>query len=158
MKLNHDIYKASMENIRISDETGRKLLENAMQKNVQHKKKWRTQIAAAIAGILLVSLSVNGICYARTGKNVLEMFASLFENISSGSPSEELTAMADGAKELNQSVTHGNLRFTLERYIFDKQNGEVFIVMRTDSLNGTPLDVDSVNKSYFYIGRIWQHG
>lgn len=157
MKLNHDIYKASMENIRISDETGRKLLENAMQKNVQHKKKWRTQIAAAIAGILLVSLSVNGICYARTGKNVLEMFASLFENISSGSPSEELTAMADGAKELNQSVTHGNLRFTLERYIFDKQNGEVFIVMRTDSLNGTPLDVDSVNK-YYHISILGEYG
>ncbi len=148
MKLNHDIYKASMENVTISDETGRKLLENAIQKNMQHKKKRRMRTTAAIAGILLVGLSMNGLCYAQTGKNVLQMFAGLFENIDSDKPFKELIAMEEGAKEFGESVIHENFRFELERYIFDKENGEVFIIMRTDSLDGTPLDMEYISKYY----------
>lgn len=148
MKLNHDIYRASMENVRLSDETGRKLLENALQKSTRHKKNWRTRMTAAIAGILLVSLSMNGLCYAQTGKNVLQIFAGLFGNIDSDKPFEELVTMAEGAKEFGESVIHENFRFKLERYIFDKENGEVFIIMRTDSLDGTPLDMEYINKYY----------
>ena len=68
MKLNHDIYKEAMENVRISDETGRELLKLAAQKNALQKKRFRTQMAAAIAAILAISLGVMASAMRRQGR------------------------------------------------------------------------------------------
>ena len=148
MKLNHDIYKEAMENVRISDETGRELLKLAAQKNALQKKRFRTQMAAAIAAILAISLGVNGICYAQTGKNVWEMFTSLYENMGVTSDSETFSAIAEGAKKSGESITCNNLKFTLEYYFYDRKNGEVYCALRTDSLDGTPLDMEQVKQRY----------
>lgn len=148
MKLNHDIYREAMENVRISDETGRKLLELAAQKNARQSKRFRKQVAAAIAAILAISLGINGICYAQTGKNVLEMFGSLYENISVNSDSETFSAIAEGAKESGESITCNNLKFTLEYYFYDRTNGEVYFAMRIDTLDGSPLDMEQINWLY----------
>ncbi len=148
MKLNHDIYREAMENVRISDEVGKKLLENAAEQNKRHQKKWKAQMAAAIAGILLVGLGVNSICYAQTGKNVLEMFAALYEDTGPKTPSEDFSVIAEGAIESGETITHGNIRFTLEYYFYDRGNMEIFAAIRTDSLDGTPLDMERVRERY----------
>ena len=125
MKLNHDIYKEAMENVRISDETGRELLKLAAQKNALQKKRFRTQMAAAIPAILAISLGVNGICYAQTGKNVWEMFTSLYENMGVTSDSETFSAIAEGAKKSGESITCNNLKFTLEYYFYDRKKENI---------------------------------
>lgn len=105
-------------------------------------------MAAAIAGILLISLGANGICYAQTGKNVLEMFAALYNTDNIDTSSENYTAIAEGAKESGESISNQNTRFTLEYYFYDNKNGESFFAMRTDSLDGTPLDMENVFAHY----------
>ena len=151
MKLNHDIYREAMGNVRISDETGQMLLREAAQKNAQDKKKWKKQLAAAAALILMVSIGANGICYAQTGKNVVEMFAGIFGNVNAQDIPDSLAALAGAAKECGQSITDGNLKFTLEYYIYDKDNTEAFLAIRTDSLDGTPLDMDSILYNYSFM-------
>lgn len=148
MKLNHDIYREAMENVKLSDEVGKKLLENAAEQNQQSQKKWKAQMAAAVAGILLITLGANGICYAQTGKNVLQMFAALYENIDPRSSSEDFAAIAEGAKESGETITNGNIKFTLEYYFYDRDNMEVFAAIRVDSLDGTQLDMEKVKDHY----------
>ncbi len=148
MKLNHDIYREAMENVRISDKTGKELLELAAQQNRRHKKAFKTQMAAAIAAILAISLGVNGICYAQTGKNVLEMFAALYDNTDSLASSKTYSTIAEGANKSGESIACNNLKFTLDYYFYDRKNGEVYFAVRTDSLDNTPLDMERVNEHY----------
>lgn len=144
MKLNHEIYKEAMDSIRLSDETGLKLIDEAFHRKAQRKQKQKLQAAAAIAAILITSLGINGICYAQTGMNVIEMFTSAFNN----GNSDQMEAFAEGAKESGESFTYGNLKFTLEYYWYDKEGAELFYAIRTSSLDKTPLDYEQISLDY----------
>lgn len=154
MKLNHDIYEEAMENVKLSDERGLKLIEQAMHQRQQRGQRRKLQVAAVVAAILTVALSLNGICYAQTGKNALEMFTVLFgnENV------EEMAELMDGARESGESVVSDNLKFTLECYWYDQENGEAIYTMRIDSMDGSPLDIEKINQEYIIMDRRWTGG
>lgn len=57
-----------------------------------------------------------------------------------------MEALAAEARESGESITDGNLRFTLEYYWYDRENAEGFYAIRIDSLDGTPLDMEAVRK------------
>ena len=149
MKLNHDIYEEAMENVKLSDERGMKLIEQAMHQRNQRGQRRKLQAAAVVAAILTVAFSLNGICYAQTGKNVLEMFTVLFgnENV------EEMAELMDGARESGESVVYENLKFTLQYYWYDQENAEAIYTLRIDSLDGTPLDEEQINEKYIVLER-----
>ena len=147
MKLNHDIYEEAMENVKLSDERGMKLIEQAMHQRKQRGQRRKLQAAAVVAAILTVVLSLNGICYAQTGKNVVEMFTTLFANENM----EEMAELMDGARESGEFVVYENLKFTLECYWYDQENGEAIYTMRIDSLDGSPLDIEKINQDYIIM-------
>ena len=47
MKLNHDIYEEAMDSVRLSEERGIKLLEEAVYRGKQRRQKKRVQIGRA---------------------------------------------------------------------------------------------------------------
>lgn len=147
MKLNHDIYEATMANVRLSEEDGMRLLEEAAHRNMQRGQRWKMRAAAIALVILTLGISLNGICYAQTGKNALEMFLTMFQD----GDMNGMEALAAEAKESGESITDENLRFTLEYYWYDRENVEGFYAIRIDSLDGTPLDIEAVRKSYFVL-------
>lgn len=144
MKLNHDIYEEAMDNVRLSEDRGMKLLEEAVRRDRHRRQKARVQAAAIIAVFLTVALSVNGICYAQTGKNAWEMFTVFFQNSHEG----EMTEFVEKAKESGESFTYKNLKFTLEQYLYDKENLELFYTVLVESTDGTPLDQEQMFEDY----------
>lgn len=136
MTLNHDIYEEAMENVKLSDETGMRLIEEARNRRKVHRQKSRVQVAAVLAVIITAAVSFNGFCYAQTGQNVWEMFTSHWELFNK----ENMTELVAGVKESGEFVIHNNKKFTLERYWYDKENVELFYTIRIDSMDGTSLD------------------
>lgn len=138
MILDHNTYSEAISDIRLSDETGKILLEDVMERKERRMKKWRIQAAAAVAGIFIFVLSANGICFAKTGMNVWELFQSLYQE----SDNKETKAMAETFCESGESFVDKTLQieFTLEYYWYDNVNGELYLSMRADSLDGTPIE------------------
>ncbi len=121
-----------------------KLLDEAVHKARQHRQKAKVQAAAVIAVFLTVALSLNGICYAQTGKNAWEMFHAFFDNSNQG----EMTEFMEKAKESGESFTYKNLRFTLEQYLYDKENSELFYTVLVESTDGTSLNEEQMFDDY----------
>lgn len=137
MILEHNTYKEAVSDINLSDEAGMEMLENAIRKKERWSQKWRTQAIAAVAGIMVVALSANGICFAATGKSAWELFKATYrEN------SKEAAVIADNFQQMGDSVVSDNLSFTLEEYWYDTDNGMAYFTIRTDSLDGSPLSED----------------
>ncbi len=147
MKLNHNNYKEAMKEIYLSDEIGRELLEGAIKQRKQHAQRHKVQVAAIILGIMTVGLSANGICYAQTGKNVWELFATMYQE----SYQEEALIISEGAKESGKSITYKNLQFTLEYYWYDQENMEAYFALRTNSLDGATLNANLMNEDYYIL-------
>lgn len=136
MILEHNTYKEAISDVKISDEAGMEMIENAMERSRRRSQKWRAQFVAAVAGIAVVFLSVNGICFAATGMNAWDLFQSLY--LESG---EDAKAIAESFKESGEVLTYGNTQYTLENYWYDKENGLLYFTIRTDSLDGKPLNI-----------------
>lgn len=147
MNLNHDIYVEVMENVKIMEEKGISLLEQAACQKRQRRQRRKRWAAAIVAAILTVSISLNGICYAQTGKTALEMFMSLYER----GDMEEVGALAIETKMCGDFIVNENIKFTLEYYWYDQENMEAFFAIRVDSLNGTPLDAETVQEMYYIL-------
>ena len=147
MKLNHDIYEEAMANVELPEETGMRLLHESSHRKMQRRQKQKLRAAAAAAAIVTKNISFNGICYARTGQNAIEMFVSLFQQANM----EEISTLAQETRESGESFTHENLKFTLERYWYDKENTQAFFTIRTESLNGLPLDVEDIKETYVIL-------
>ena len=147
MKLNHDIYEEAMDSVRLSEERGIKLLEEAVYRGKQRRQKKRVQAAAIIAVFLTAALSLNGICYAQTGKNAWEMFHAFFDNSNQG----EMIELTEKAKESGESFTYKNLKFTLEQYLYDQENSELFYSVLVESTDGTPLDEEQMSEDYIIL-------
>lgn len=147
MNLSHDIYEEAMENVKLSDEKGMRLLEEAAYQKQQRGQRWKLRASAIVAAILTVSISLNGICYAQTGKTALEMFMSLYER----GDMEEVGALVRETKICGDFIVYENMKFTLVYYWYDQENVEAFFAIRVDSLNGTPLDAETVQEMYYIL-------
>lgn len=135
MLLEHNTYKEAISDIRLSEERGMEMMENTMKRKEQWSQKWKAQMVAIAAGIAVIILSVNGICFAATGMNAWDLLQSLYRN-----NGEEAEMMSKMFRESGETLTDGNLQFTLERYWYDKDNGMAYFTIRTDSLDGSRLD------------------
>ena len=137
MILDHNTYSEAISGIRLSDETGRNLLEDAIERKERRMKQWKVKAAAAVAGIFIFVLGANGICFAKTGMNVWDLFQSLYHE----SDNKETQAIAETFRESGESFVDEMLqvKFTLEYYWYDNENGGLYFSMRADSLDGSPM-------------------
>lgn len=139
MNLEHNQYKEAFSDIGISEERGMEILTCAMRKSERRRRKWSVQVAVA-ACVLLTATAGNGICYAKTGQNVWELFQStMYQDSRSG----EVTAIAENSKISGETIKDGNRQYTLEYYWYDAENGNAYFAIRTDSLDQTPLREDA---------------
>ena len=135
MVLEHNTYKEAISDVRLSEERGMEMIENTMKRKEKWSQKWKVQMAAIAAGIVVVVLSVNGICFAATGMNAWDLLQSLYSD-----NGEEAEMMSKMFRESGETLTDGNLQFTLERYWYDKDEGMAYFTIRMDSLDGSRLD------------------
>lgn len=151
MILEHNTYKEAVSDVNLSDEAGMQMLENAIERKERWSQKWRTQAIAVVAGIMVVALSANGICFAATGKNAWDLFQATYRK-----NSKEAEVIANNFKQAGNSLVSDNLSFTLEQYWYDADNGMAYFTIRTDSLDGSPLNEDAdifqVNPSFNHYG------
>lgn len=150
MVLEHNTYKEAISDVRLSEERGMEMIENTIKRKEKWSQKWKAQMAAIAAGIAVIVLSVNGICFAATGMNAWDLLQSLYSD--SG---EEAEMMSKMFRESGETLTDGNLQFTLERYWYDKDEGMAYFTIRMDSLDGSRLedpDVYEVNPYFNSFG------
>lgn len=151
MILEHNTYKEAVSDVNLSEEAGMEMLENAIKRKERWSQKWRTQAIAVVAGIMVVALSANGICFAATGKSAWELFKATYRK-----NSKEATVIADNFQQVEDSLVSGNMSFTLEEYWYDADNGMAYFTIRTDSLDGSPLSEDEdayvVDPSFNHYG------
>ena len=150
MVLEHNTYKEAISDIRLSEERGMEMMENTMKRKEKWSQKWKVQMAAIAAGIVVVVLSVNGICFAATGMNAWDLLQSLYSD-----NGEEAEMMSKMFRESGETLTDGNLQFTLERYWYDKDEGMAYFTIRMDSLDGSRLedpDIYEVNPYFNSFG------
>ncbi len=136
MMLEHDTYREAVSDVTLSDEAGLEMLENAIKRKERWSQRWKAQTLAVVAGIMVVALSVNGICFAATGMNAWDLFRSIYrEN------SKEAEVISQNFQKVEDYLVDGNLQHTLEKYWYDSDAGMAYFIIRTDSLDGSPVDV-----------------
>lgn len=133
MKLNHESYEKAFSNITLDDRIGLELISNAKVKRLHKKKKLTSQVAAAIICLVLAGGAGTGICYAQTGTDPIHFFAMMFQHASV----EAVEQVADGFVESNQSLTDGNVKVTLDSYLYDKEKGIIISNVTFSTINGS---------------------
>ncbi len=147
MNLDHETYTKAMADINLADETGEQLLLRA-QKRAAAKKAGRKRLAAAAACAAVAVVAGAGISYAATGGTPLGLFFALFED----NNTSEVLELSEGFTECNETVTDGNLDFTLERYWYDKENGIVYLESEISTNDGSSLnDQADITESWSFI-------
>lgn len=147
MNLDHETYTKAMADINLTDEAGEQLLLRA-QKRVSAKKTGRKRLVAAAACTAVVIVAGTGISYAATGETPLGLFIALFED----NNTSEALELSEGFTECNETVTDGNLDFTLERYWYDKENGIVYLESEISANDGSSLnDQADITESWSFI-------
>lgn len=137
MMLERNTYKEAVSDVRLTDEAGMEMLDNAIKRKEQWSQRWRVKTAAVVAGIFVTILSANGICFAATGMNAWDFFQHIYR-----STSEEAEVIARNFEEVGETLVDGNVQYTLENYWYDVDAGMAYFTIRTDSLDGKPLDQD----------------
>ncbi|MCD8109603.1 MAG: hypothetical protein LUE14_05830 [Clostridiales bacterium] len=135
MNLDHETYTKAMADINLTDETGEQLLLRA-QKRASTKKAGGKRLAAAAACAAVVVVAGTGISYAATGETPLGLFFALFED----NNTSEALELSEGFTECNETVTDGNLDFTLVRYWYDRENGIVYLESEISTNDGSSLN------------------
>lgn len=145
MMLEHNTYREAISDVKLSDDVGMEIMEGAIRRKEQRTQKLRARAIAALAATFIIAFGANGICYAQTGMNIWDLLGATYHE------TEDATAanLAEGFQKSGQSITYGNLQFTLEYYYFDPINCEVYYSIRTDSLDGTPLNLEDLSESNF---------
>lgn len=133
MKLNHESYKKAFSNIILDERIGMELVSNAKVKRMRRKKKIASQVAAVIICLVVAGGAGTGICYAQTGTDPIHFFAMLFQHASV----EAVNQVADGFVESDQSLTDGNVRVTLDSYLYDKEKGIIISNVTFATIDGS---------------------
>lgn len=139
MQLDNTTYREAIKDIGLSDEEGLELWGNAVRKRKRQRQKRYAQTAAAVC-VLVVAAAGNGICYAKTGQNVWELFQSTMYK---DSRNEEVNMIAENSRISGETIKDGNRQYTLEYYWYDAEHGDAYFAIRTDSLDNTPLQEGS---------------
>ncbi len=134
MMLERNTYKEAVSDVRLTEEAGMEMLDNAIKRKEQWSQRWRVKTAAVVAGIFVVVLSANGICFAATGMNAWDFFRQIYR-----STSEEAEVIARNFQEVGETLVDGNVQYTMENYWYDPDAGMAYFTVRTDSLDGKPL-------------------
>lgn len=152
MMLEHNTYREAISDVKLPDDVGMEIMEGAIRRKEQRTQKLRARAIAAIAATFIIAFGANGICYAQTGMNIWDLLGATYHK------TEEATAanLAEGFQKSGQTITYGNLQFTLEYYYFDPINCEAYYSIRTDSLDGTPLNLENIADSD--ISHEWTFG
>ncbi|MEY8518151.1 hypothetical protein AALC25_14865 [Lachnospiraceae bacterium 29-84] len=139
MMLERNTYREAITDVRLTEEVGMELVEGAIKRKEQRGQKLRARAIATVAGIMVVFLSANGICFAQTGMNLWDLVHSFYEEGNSPEVAENVVKMF---RQSGESIVDEDLgvRFTLESYFYDSSNGEVLASLRMDSLDGTPIE------------------
>lgn len=137
MMLEHNTYKEAVSDVRLTEEAGMEMLDNAIKRKQQWSQRWRVKTAAVVAGIFVVVLSANGICFAATGMNAWDFFQHIYQ-----STSEEAEVIARNFNEMGEKLVDGNVQYTMENYWYDPDAGMAYFTIRTDSLDGKALSED----------------
>lgn len=137
MSITSKNYKKSMENVILSDETGMKLLKQAEERASHHRKGFRPKLAAAILSLAILGALGTGVCYASTGQSPV----SLFENLFTNNNDEAIQKASDQFVELNETIYYENLNLniTLEKYVFNREQGIVFTQLKVSAADGSYL-------------------
>ena len=53
MMLEHNTYKEAISDVKLTEEAGMEMLENAMRRKQQWSQRWRVKTAAVVAGIFV---------------------------------------------------------------------------------------------------------
>lgn len=136
MILEHNTYKEAMSDIKLSEEVGMEMIKNAMEMKKQRSQKIRAKMAAVAAALVVVFLGANGICFAATGMSAWGLFQSLYQGTG-----EDAKLIAEDFRESGETLTYGNTQYTLENYWYDKDNGLLYFTLRSETLDGKPVDV-----------------
>ena len=122
MMLEHNTYREAISDVKLSDDVGMEIMEGAIRRKEQRTQKLRARAIAALAATFIIAFGANGICYAQTGMNIWDLLGATYHE------TEDATAanLAEGFQKSGQSITYGNLQFTLEYYYFETPiTGEV---------------------------------
>jgi len=118
MMLERNTYKEAVSDVRLTEEAGMEMLDNAIKRKEQWSQRWRVKTAAVVAGIFVVVLSANGICFAATGMNAWDFFRQIYR-----STSEEAEVIARNFQEVGETLVDGNVQYTMENYWYDPDAG-----------------------------------
>lgn len=143
MMLEHNTYREAISDVKLPDDVGMEIMEGAIRRKEQRTQKLRARAVAAIAGVFILAFGANGICYAQTGMNIWDLLGSTYHKAESATAAN----LMEGFRESGETITYGNLQFTLEYYFFDPINCEVYYSIRTDSLDGTPLNIEDITRT-----------
>ncbi len=135
MMLERNTYKEAVSDVRLTEEAGMEMLDNAIKRKEQWGQRWKVKTAAVLAGFFVVVLSANGICFAATGMNAWDFFQHTYR-----SAGEEAEVIAHNFQEAGETLVDGDVQYTLENYWYDMDAGMAYFTIRTDSLDGKPLD------------------
>ena len=133
MKLNHESYEKAFSNITLDDRIGMELVSDAKAAHLRKKKKIMSQVAAAIICLVLAGGAGTGICYARTGTDPIHFFAMMFQHASV----KAVEQLADGFTESDQVLMDGNVRVTLDSYLYDKEKGIIILNVTFATIDGS---------------------
>ncbi|WP_294902666.1 DUF4179 domain-containing protein [uncultured Eubacterium sp.] len=133
MKLNHESYEKAFSNITLDDRIGMELVSDAKAARLHKKKKIMSQVAAAIICLVLAGGAGTGICYARTGTDPIHFFAMMFQHASV----KAVEQLADGFVESDQVLMDGNVKVTLDSYLYDKEKGIIISNVTFATIDGS---------------------
>lgn len=130
-------YKKAMENVILSDEMGMKLLNQAEERASQKRRRLGQRLAAAILSIAILGALGTGACYASTGQSPI----SLFENLFTNNNEEAVQKTSDQFVESNETIYFEdlNLNITLEKYVFNREQGVMFCQLKVCAADGSYL-------------------
>ncbi len=127
------VYWNATRSITLDDRIGMELVSNAKVKRLRRKKKIASQVAAAIICLVLAGGAGTGICYAQTGTDPIHFFAMMFQHASM----EAIYQVADGFVESEQSLTDGNVKVTLDSYLYDKEKDIIISNVTFATIDGS---------------------
>lgn len=157
MMLERNTYREAITDVRLPEEVGMELVEGAIKRKEQRGQKLRARAIATFAGIMVVFLSANGICFAQTGMNLWDLVHSFYGEESNPDVAENVVKMF---RQSGESIVDEELgvRFTLESYFYDSVNGEALASFRMDSLDETPIEDKQEDWFIDWLGRDFQIG
>lgn len=133
MKMNHDSFQRAFMPVQLDDETGKKLLLQAGEKNRTFRKKNCARAAAIVFCIIIAGGVGTAFSYAQTGMSPVKLFASMFDRHSQNAVSQ----MENGFVISGQTIVSGNVQVTLNDYFYDEEHQIILAEVTVSTIDQT---------------------